>query len=421
MKTLGTGLFIFSALGVLALACSSDPEPNIQPTPQGSGSGGQATGGTSGGAAGSGGANMAGTGGSGGSGGGDCNPACDPGKLCVQGECICPLYAPEYCAAEGACVNFTDDPDHCGDCDTVCAAMSACSTGACTPEPTTIYTTTGCGRLNLQLSDGTLFWVNEMAGSVHSLDLTGSTAEELVSGLTAASSLVLDATNVYVVTGNSLSRIPIGGGAAETVVTEAAPIFDVAVSDGMLYYGFGENVKSVSADADDGTGTVVATAESGGLPKGVAVDGDFVIWAADSANNVEFDLISAEMRVKLGQSQGSLMFGPRSVAVDGTHVYWVNGSTIERAAYDPEPMGQTNVAASLDSQPITAFAVNATTAYYGVEGNVEKALIGEDSAWVARGQGGELEMGEGGILSMVVDDTNVYWSTKDCAIKKTGL
>ena len=37
----------------------------------------------------------------------------------------------------------------------------------------------------------------------------------------------------------------------------------------------------------------------------------------------------------------------------------------------------------------------------------------DDAIWVARGQGG--------IMSMVLDATNVYWSTDDCKIRKTPL
>jgi hypothetical protein len=62
---------------------------------------------------------------------GGCGIVCDEGAdlWCVDSECVCVW---DECA--GTCVNFDDDPDHCGDCDTVCPASDrACLDGACAP------------------------------------------------------------------------------------------------------------------------------------------------------------------------------------------------------------------------------------------------------------------------------------------------
>lgn len=399
----------------LVVACSEGPSDSNTVIPQGGSTaqGGGGSGGASGSSAGTagGGGTTAGTGGSAGSGGAACEPACSAGQICNMGACVCPGYAPDHCAAAGVCTDFSEDPEHCGDCDTACAATSACSAGACTPEPSELYSTTACQKLTLALQGSTLYWVNEGAGTVVSMPVTGGDTTELASGLTDASAIAVDDTNVYVVTGNGLSRIPLGGGSAETVVSEATPIYDVAVQDGVLYYAVGTNVKSIAADADGGTGTVVATGVDNGEPQGVAVEGDYVLYASAVAYNVEVDSIAGDARVKLGASQGGLIFGAGSVRLAGTSVYWVNTSAVASADYTAEEVVQKTAASADDS--ITAFDVNDTTVYYGAGGNIEKAAFGEDSLWIARNQGD--------VLSMILDGTNVYWSTGDCKIRSTGL
>jgi hypothetical protein len=416
-------LFIAAGLvGGLVLACSGESDPSNTPvtgggsTAQSGGTGGSGgTAGTTGGTAGSGGS-TGGTGGTAGTGGAMCSPVCSGGQVCdpMTSMCICPPYIPDHCAAAALCTDFSEDPEHCGDCDTACPESSACAAGTCTAEPTELYSTTACEQLTLALQGTTLYWVDAGAGKVMSLPVAGGTAAELATGLTDAGAIALDDTNIYVVTGMTLSRIPIAGGAAEVVTTETTAIFDVAVQDDVLYYAVGTNVKSVAATADDDAGTVIATAVDGGEPQGIAVDGDSVLWAAAVAYNVEVDSIAADALVKLGASQGGLRFGAGSLSVDGTSVFWINSSNIEQAGYEGDDKAQHHVADSRDNDEITAFEINATTAYFGAGGNLEKAAFGEeDSIWMARNQGD--------ILSVVLDGSAVYWSTGDCKIRSTGL
>jgi len=421
--------FIAAGLvGGLVLACSGGEEPN-QPPPAPVGGNTSQAGGGSGGAtatAGSGGGGMAGggtagtggaVGGTAGTGGSACAMDCAAsGQVCemASATCICPPFNPDHCPAAALCTDFVEDHDHCGNCETACAATSACNTGMCTPEPTDVHDTgtTDCERLNLVLSGTDIYFVNVGAGSVSSVPVAGGAATSLATGLTDAGAFTLDDTNIYVATGMTLSRIPIGGGTAEVVVTETAPIFDVAVQDDVLYYAVGTSVKSVDATADDGTGTVVGTPESSGEPQSVTVDGDNVFWGAVVAYNVEADSIATDAVVKLGASQGNLLTGHRALYTDGTHVYWVNGSTVERRVYDGT-MAQENQTISIDSEMITAYVINATHVYLAAGGKIEKAALGEDALPLARGQGV--------VGSMVLDATNVYWSTDDCKIRKTAL
>jgi hypothetical protein len=62
---------------------------------------------------------------------GGCGVVCDENadRVCYDSTCQC--FADE---CDGVCVYFDTDPQHCGDCDTVCPVeAAACSGGACVP------------------------------------------------------------------------------------------------------------------------------------------------------------------------------------------------------------------------------------------------------------------------------------------------
>lgn len=59
---------------------------------------------------------------------GNCETACEPGKSCVDGQCICSstsLQCPQ------GCFDGTSDRNHCGSCDTVCDAGFRCVSSNC--------------------------------------------------------------------------------------------------------------------------------------------------------------------------------------------------------------------------------------------------------------------------------------------------
>jgi hypothetical protein len=319
-----------------------------------------------------------------------------------------------------------DDDDHCGDCATACAATSACNDGACSALPEVIYTPkTGTYILaNLVLSGDTLYWsegYNVLSMAVTGGSVTPVTPVPPVHGdrLSWVSELELNGANLYAYdrdvdfTAPSLFRIPLSGGLPERIVQEggvaqsARPISDFAVQAGVLYYTVGNQVKTVPADATNGTGTVVATAASSADLYGVAVDGSLLFWAAGgpelqppASYNVEGDLISGGNRRTLGTQGGYT--GQDSLTTDGTHVYWANGATLQRRVYDASTPPET--IASTHGPAITHFAVNATTAYYASsDGRLLKATFGAKPRAIARNASE--------IRSLVVGESGVYWAS----------
>ena len=348
---------------------------------------------------------------------GDCQPA--PIGAGGVGQCACPSYAPDFCASSNVCTKLAEDAAHCGACATRCGVTEACDAGKCTPAPRLLARLPGCGVVRLLLQSGKLYALDQAAGELVRIALPGGSRVRIAQGLSAPSAFALDATTAYVVTGKSIARVSLSDGATSVAVKEAAGIYDVAVRDGKLYYGVGKpddmpggDVKSVAASAINGAGVPIAKVADLGVPKGVAVSGDYVFYATDEASEVQADLLVGVGHVKVAPSQGALMFGHRSVQTDGQNVLWMSVNVQRRAPSSTEQIDNT---VAWSRTLATAFAFNATTVYVASDaGDLEKAAFGvQPSQRLARNLGR--------IDSIVLDDVNVYFSTVGGKIMTTPL
>jgi hypothetical protein len=401
-------------VGASLAACSSsteEPGNPIIPGGGGSSTSGASSGGSSSGAA------TGGTGGAaaGSSSGGTTGCVGNQIKDMASGTCMCPAYAPNFCDDVMKCINQTKDPDHCGNCTTKCAATSACSESVCTPEPMSLGEVAGCGKLKLQQAGGKLYLLATMTGALSSMPIpAGAAPTPIATGFDMGTAFAVDATNAYVATGMTIKTVPLVGGTPTVIVTETTPIFDVAVAGGKLYYAVGKDVKEVAVPAG-GTGVSVAVGIDEGEPQGVAIQGGTVLYASAQAFNVEADPIaSGEGHLKLGASQGGLIFGHRSVQSDAMYVYWAVNGTVQRAPFGGADHAQKTAGTAIGN--VTAYAINDTTVYLASDmGDLEKAAFGaEKSTWLARGLGK--------VSSLVVDATSVYAATEEtCKVLKTAL
>jgi hypothetical protein len=414
------------------VACSSKTEEPIAPPPPVGGS--SSTAGSGSQTAGTGGTTSTGGGGAatggdatGGTGGGNGCPAGQQ-KL-PTGECGCPMFNPDYCATAGKCVNFTKNPDFCGSCDTKCGATNACVSSACTPDLTAVTEVAGCGKLLLVSAASKLYALSTMTGELSSVPVAGGAAVSIATGLTDAKAFAVDATNAYVVNGMKVSKVPLAGGAPVALVTETKPIYDVTVDATSIYYAVDEPDTAAAepvyagvikkAPLAGGTGMVVGLGMDNGQPQGVTVSGMNILYATESSKNVEVqkglpvgpDPHTDALHYKLGASQGSLIFGHRSIQNDGTYVYWASDNVYRSKFGEAAPV-QAQAAGSLGLT--TAFAINATSVYVGSDmGDLGKSPIGTDMI-------SQLARGLGMITSIVVDDTSVYVAA-DCKILKAPL
>jgi hypothetical protein len=367
---------------------------------------------------------MVSTAGSGGAAGGSSAGAGGAGKCPGNqiskdgGPCMCPTYAPLYCDAITKCVSSMKDPDHCGGCDTKCTAMQACAAGACTPDLASFAEITGCGALELVSAPGKLYALSTMTGTLSSIALpAGGAATSVATGLTGGTAFTVDTMNAYVTTGMTLTRVNLTSGMKETVVTETAQIFDVAVDQGKLFYATGKDIKMVDATATAGTGVSVAVSADEGEAQGVAVSGANVVYASNAAFNLETDPIVGEGHVKIGASQSGLLFGHRSVQADATTAYWVNMG-LQSALVGGTNHAATTVAVPIEGKDIIAYAVDPakTMAYIATkDGSFEKSKFSDgasamEATWVARALPK--------VSSIVLDDTSVYLAS-ECKILKS--
>ena len=332
----------------------------------------------------------------------------------ADGTCTCPPYAATFCQAAAKCVNTLKDVDACGACGTHCAATSACTIGKCTPEPTVVSTIAGCGQLELQMAPGVLYVLASNSGKLSSIALPSGAVTLLASGLIAGSAFALDATNAYVAAATTVTRVNLTTGVKTVLVTEIDGIFDVAVDNDKIYYASGKGIKQADATAPS-TGTVVAESADEGVAQGVAISGGSVLYLSNDSFNVESDPIVGDMHVKVAASQGSLIFGHRSVQADASNVYWANGG-VNRSLFVGLDHPVNTVAVPIDGSPVVAYAVDpvAKTAYIAtMDGSLEKSTFdNEDEAtWVARGLSP--------VSSVVLDDASVYVASA-CKILKAS-
>lgn len=434
--TAAVGFLVGSAL----VGCSSSEETPA-PGPSASGSmsssgtaaGGSASGGTGavgggGAASGSGGA-MAGAGGAG---------ACLGNQILVNGACACPAYAPTFCEAGPKCVSEMKDPDNCGMCGKACGATSTCAAGACQPDLSTLAEVAGCGTLLLVGGPSKLYALSTMTGDLNVFTLPAGGAPTKLGTVAGGTAFAVDANNAYVAAGMTIHRIPLAGGASAPVVTETTAIRDLAVTGSALYYATGAGVKSIAPTANNGTPApaLVALSASQGEPQGVAAAGGVLLYSSALAFNVERCDTTMSCSAgagtdveergpghkKLGQSQGGLIFGHRSLQTDGTTVFWVNNG-LQGAPIMPNAQGEypsKGIAIPLSSSNITAFAVAGTTAYFTEQTSMDPPLVSfEKSAfemaepvWLAR----NLPL----VTSIAVDAAGVYLAS-GCKILKSAL
>lgn len=372
-----------------------------------------------GGAGGKGGAASAGTssGGKAPIGGGVGPNGCPGNQISVGGKCLCPAYAPEFCALEARCVNASKDPEHCGDCDVQCGATNACAVGECTPDLESVSTLAGCGTLLLQQLPDKLYALGTSSGKLYWLPKSGGAPATLASGLGSAAAFALDATNAYVAAGASVVQVNLTSGAKTVLVTEAFPVVDVAVEKGKIYYAVGQYIKQADATTP-GAGTAVAQSIDEGEAYGVTVAGGQVLYVSNASFNVEADPIASEQHVKIAASQGALLLGHRSIQADATHVYWANAALQSAPFVGVEPFS-TTVAQPVDGASIVAFAVDSPgkIAYFGTaEGTFEKSTFADAEAG---NEATPIARSLTKVTSVVLDASFVYLAD-GCKILKTA-
>jgi hypothetical protein len=168
---------------------------------------------------------------------------------------------------------------------------------------------------------------------------------------------------------------------------------------------------------------------SNGIPSALAVDSKNVYYTTDQSGNVEIMSLATGLEFKVAQSQGGLLLD--TIYVDGGHLYWANDNGVyvnttfvggSGAGSGGTLVGQTPGAV----HAVTAFAIGATSAYYGEDGYVEKSgptaqtggtvvtdVLARNVAVLSTDDAGTHQPMPN---SIALDGTHVYWTTGDCKI-----
>jgi hypothetical protein len=357
---------------------------------------------------------------------------CPPGQLqLATGKCGCPVFAPNYCAAMGKCVNFAKAPETCGSCEQACGSTQACVDSTCTPDLEQLTELADCGSVLLVYANSTLYALSTGLGELSSVPVTGGAPAMIANGFGDAVAFAVDGTSAYVANGMKVTKVTLSDGAKADVATDVAPIHDVAVQGASLYYAVDKPVADTSAahadfggfikkvTIDGGTAEVVAGGMDLGRPQGVAVSGTNILYATESAKNVEVqkglpvgaNAYQDPLHYKLGASQGSLLLGHRSVQTDGGYVYWSNDA-VQRAKFGDSAPVQEQATSSLGLT--TAFALGGQRVYFGSDlGDLGKGTILADEVI-------PMARNLGRVTSIVVGSAGVYLAS-ECRILKAGL
>jgi hypothetical protein len=176
-----------------------------------------------------------------------------------------------------------------------------------------------------------VYWTT--SNGVFKAPLDGGKITQLAAG--AADGIAVDHANVYWTTRTTVMRLPLIGGTAQTFASEGGPA--IAVDESKIYWlnGWGNECSASAPCPSEGAGKVSAMPFSGGVVTTLASP----VWM------------------------------PRSLAVDGSDVYWLDGGTLSKVAIG----GGTST--TLDSTGRTqGFAVDEESLYWTAFGGTVMKL-----------------------------------------------
>ena len=433
---------------------------------------------TGGAASGAGGASGSGTGGGGTAAPGEAckaTPDCrvGSGAFCKANVCSCSTDKPDICgmAATAVCTLKMSDPDNCGMCGTKCDAGATCVAGVCGKKPVELTTSTGCtdatkdNGIRMAISGANLYWVEPMSGKVRSMPLAGGAVTEVATAMNPTQ-IAADAKGVYWLTpgdgtmanpGKVFKKaLPLAAGAPIVLTTATAPaatykgpdpykIRGLTAHADKVYYALANDVHQISNDETVTMDLVVGTAVNydkpdmplvDGEPTGLAVNGTVALWTTGTRSGVESHTVGpvvvagAAGYVKLAKSVGSLLFNG-DVSIDATNGYWADGEKIgmdaliapaDAIAGDNSSHNKV-LTAEPNSAHVTSFTINAMNVYFAAESGTvfRHSLVPPADATNDPNPPAALARDQMKPTSVVVDATNVYWATSDCAIRSTGL
>jgi hypothetical protein len=291
-----------------------------------------------------------------------------------------------------------------------------------------ILTLSGCGEGASDTSaapdmSGHVYWVSSGVGAV--MTVNGGHVTTLARGQSGPASVAVDGTHVYWVNNRAgtVNKVPLAGGRGTVLAHGQNGPVSVAVDSGHVYWVDSGADNDLGWGSPDHLGTVDEVPLRGGRvttlargqshPTSLAVNSSHVYWV--DQYHVSLPISAANYtgtvnEVPLGGGRVTVLAHaqelPRSVAVDSSHVYWVNGGGCRACGEVKEaPIGGGRVTTLANGQntPISV-AVNGGHVYWigRLLGTVSEVSLGG-------GRVTTLVRGQNGPVSLAVDDTHIYW------------
>jgi hypothetical protein len=320
---------------------------------------------------------------------GNCGNACTFNEICVGGACACPSMQ-SNCG--GACVDLTTDKNNCGACGQDCSA-GTCKAGRCA----VVVATTASAGESIALDVARVYW-NESSGALNQVLKTGQALDTLSTDVTTPS-IALDGTYVYWSNGTDIDFITIGGGTtnieplslyATEIVADSSAVY-VAHSDGIVRF-----------PAGGGTATAIVASEPS--PRSLAVQGTTLFWA-----NGAYELRSANVDGTNLATLTTMTSAIGPVASDGTSVYFAWSSDLVML-----PVSTSGPPLLLANGLINVTRIVTDGAYvYWLDGQtISKVPCGGGPKTV-------LYTTSGNAADLAVDASSIYWTSSSAVMKLT--
>jgi hypothetical protein len=234
----------------------------------------------------------------------------------------------------------------------------------------------------IALGAGVVAWTNTGDGTVRKASTTGSSTGvgvmTLASGQASPRSVTIAGGEAYFTTDESLMKVPLSGGAAITLAPKNGDVplgqggVQGITSDGGLVFAAPfQIVWPVDGNCGKPStfGLCTAAWYAGPNMRGGAVAGDslFVAWSPVPTAG---EILAGKTNVSLASAQ----VNPEAIAVDETHVYWVNAGTELNGFHDGSVMkvprsGGAPTAIAVNQLRPVAIAVDASFVFWNNEGS----------------------------------------------------